>query len=122
MRLKYVDKAWLGQTSGVISSTSTSTSNGGDPASDLVDAATNAAPAQLLWYILHLPQKLLTDSVDADHNTALHHAMASTPYEANRTIALLSKMFSLAEKWGLRPDASNPCHHVEKYKEHARKR
>ncbi len=27
-------------------------------------------------------------------------------------------MFNLAEKWGLRPDASNPCRHVERYKEH----
>jgi integrase len=26
-------------------------------------------------------------------------------------------MFNLAEQWGLRPDNSNPCRHVEKYKE-----
>jgi integrase len=31
-------------------------------------------------------------------------------------------MFALAEKWGERPDGSNPCRHVEKYAEHKRER
>ena len=44
----------------------------------------------------------------------LHHAMHRSPGAANRMLALLSKMFNLAEKWGLRPDGSNPCRHVEK--------
>ena len=47
----------------------------------------------------------------------LHHAMRETPGAANRTLALISKMMNLAEKWGLRPDHSNPCRHVERYKE-----
>jgi integrase len=47
----------------------------------------------------------------------LHHGMNETPGAANRTLALLSKMFNLAEIWGLRPDGSNPCRHVEKFKE-----
>ncbi len=47
----------------------------------------------------------------------LHHAMRDTPGAANRTLALLSKMFNLAEKWGLRPDGSNPSRHVERYPE-----
>ena len=29
-------------------------------------------------------------------------------------------MFNLAEVWGLRPDGSNPCRHIPKYKEHKR--
>ncbi|MCH6591248.1 MAG: tyrosine-type recombinase/integrase [Proteobacteria bacterium] len=49
--------------------------------------------------------------------TGLHHAMRDTPGAANRTLALLSKMMNLAEKWGLRPDGSNPCRHVDKYPE-----
>src|SRR6476659_4469666 len=52
----------------------------------------------------------------------LHHELASTPYQANRTLALLSKFFSWAEKHGLRPDGSNPCRHVEKYREGRRER
>ena len=52
----------------------------------------------------------------------LHHEMVSTPYQANRTLALLSKFFGWAEKHGLRPDGSNPCRHVEKYREGRRER
>ena len=44
------------------------------------------------------------------------------PYQANRTLGALSKMFSLAEAWGWRPDGSNPCRHVKRYKEHKRER
>ncbi len=39
------------------------------------------------------------------------------PCVTNRCLALLSKMFNLAERWGMRPDGSNPVRHVEKYKE-----
>jgi integrase len=51
-----------------------------------------------------------------------HHAMKDRPGAANRCLALLSKMMNLAEAWGLRPDGSNPCRHVGKFPEHARKR
>ena len=53
---------------------------------------------------------------------ALHHAMRDTPYMANRVLATLSKMFNLAEVWGLRPDGTNPCRHVQRFKERARQR
>lgn len=52
----------------------------------------------------------------------LHHAGAGTPRQANHTLAVLSKMFSLAEKWGLRPEYSNPCRGVERYAETKRER
>ncbi len=41
---------------------------------------------------------------------------------ANRVLALVSKMFNLAERWGMRADGTNPCRHVEKYKEQKRER
>lgn len=52
----------------------------------------------------------------------LHSKMSKTPTQANRAVALLSKMFSLAELWGYRPDHSNPCYHVQRYPEARRKR
>jgi integrase len=52
----------------------------------------------------------------------LHHKRRLYPYQANRMLALLSKMFNLAEMWGLRPDGSNPCRHVPKFKERTRER
>jgi integrase len=44
------------------------------------------------------------------------------PVAANRTLALLRTMFNLAERWGLRPDHSNPCRHVKKFPERNRER
>ena len=52
----------------------------------------------------------------------LHQKHRDKPYQANRTLGVLSKMFNLAEIWGLRPDGSNPCRHVPKYREVKRER
>jgi integrase len=51
---------------------------------------------------------------------ALHVSMKDTPYQANRVLALLSKMFSLAAKWGWRSD--NPVKGIERYQEQRRER
>ena len=52
----------------------------------------------------------------------LHHEFRDTPYQSNRNLEIVSKMFNLAEMWGLRSDGSNPCRHVKKYKEEKRER
>ncbi|MGQ0697544.1 tyrosine-type recombinase/integrase [Panacagrimonas sp.] len=49
--------------------------------------------------------------------TALMKRMEKSPTQANRVLALVRKMFNLAELWGYRPDGSNPCRHVPKYPE-----
>jgi integrase len=49
-------------------------------------------------------------------------ALRETPYRANRAQALLSKAMNLAEVWGLRPENTNPCRHVQKYREQRRDR
>ena len=54
--------------------------------------------------------------------SSLHHRFRATPYDANGAVRVLSKMFNLAEKWGERPDGTNPCRHVEKYRERKRER
>ncbi len=53
---------------------------------------------------------------------ALHEKHRDKPYQANRTLGVISKMFNLSEVWGLRPDGSNPCRHVPKYREKKRER
>ncbi len=50
----------------------------------------------------------------------LHRSLIEKPYQADRTLALLSKMFSLAVKWEWRAD--NPCRGVERFDEQARQR
>jgi integrase len=52
----------------------------------------------------------------------LHHSLRSTPVQANRVIIVLSKMLNLAERWGLRPDGSNPCRHIDRFREVKRER
>ncbi len=65
---------------------------------------------------------LPVESVQRKDIAELHYAMRETPYQANRTLGMLSKMFSLAEVWNWRPDGSNPCRHVRTYREHKRER
>ncbi|MEQ8299376.1 MAG: tyrosine-type recombinase/integrase [Hyphomonas sp.] len=52
----------------------------------------------------------------------LHVKLAGRAYQANRVLGVLSKMFNLAEVWGLRDDYSNPTRHVKKYAERKRER
>ena len=49
-----------------------------------------------------------------------HHAMRDRPTHGNRTLAVLSKMLSLAVKWQMRAD--NPCRGVERNAEVKRTR
>jgi len=48
----------------------------------------------------------------------LHHGMKKTPYRANRVLALLSKMFTLAMEWGWRGD--NPVKGIPRFAEDKR--
>lgn len=50
----------------------------------------------------------------------LHASLKDRPYQANRLLALLSKMFSLSIGWGWRTD--NPAKGVSRYVEHKRAR
>lgn len=62
------------------------------------------------------------DAVTRTDIAELHHAMRDTPYHANRARSIISKMFNLAELWGLRSDGTNPTRHVPRYKEVAKER
>ena len=86
-------------------------------------ASTAAEYRRLLDKIIlpALGKRKVADVMRADV-TKLHDANRAAPYQANRVLALLSKMFNLAERWGLRPDGSNPCHYVEKFRERKRER
>ncbi len=52
----------------------------------------------------------------------LHRSMDATPRLANHVLAILSKIFTLAECWGVRPEGSNPCRLVKRYPEAKRER
>jgi integrase len=68
-----------------------------------------------------LGNHLVTDLTRADV-AKLQHKRRNQPYQANRSLAVLSKMMNLAEQWGLRTDGTNPVRHVKKYREAKRER
>ena len=61
-------------------------------------------------------------AVDRAEVSALHYRLRDTPHQANRVIRVLSKIFSLAEAWGVVPPGTNPCKAVRLYKEGKRER
>jgi integrase len=50
----------------------------------------------------------------------LHQGLKDRPYQANRALALLSKMFSMAVQWGWR--GNNPCQGIARFPEQKRER
>lgn len=64
------------------------------------------------------------ESITRQDVATLHQKIgAKTIYEANRVLALLSKMFDLAIEWGLLPEThANPALRAKKFKEEKRDR
>jgi integrase len=66
-----------------------------------------------------LGRRRVADVTD-DDAARLHRTITARPAPilANRVLALLSKMMTLAEVWKVRPPGSNPCRFVERNPEH----
>ena len=73
-------------------------------------------------HILPALGEMPVGSVGPPEAAALHYELRDTPRAANRALMVLSKMFSLAEDWGLALAGGNPCRFVRKYKEGMRER
>jgi integrase len=121
--------------------------NGGDPAADKKDQRTGMTvkealvrfenehivqlkPSSRYMYRHFIEQEILPalgskriDAVNASDISRLFHRIGKThPTKANRVRAILSKIFSLSETWGMRPQNSNPVSFSKKYKERERHR
>jgi integrase len=72
-----------------------------------------------LWRV-HIESALgdmkLVDVTRSDINDLMTKG-AKAPTNANRVLCLLRKMFNKAEDWELRPDGTNPCRRIQKYRE-----
>ncbi|MEE8538325.1 MAG: tyrosine-type recombinase/integrase [Woeseiaceae bacterium] len=66
--------------------------------------------------------RLAVEAVTRQDVIKLHRKMGGTPRQANLTLAVLSKLFNLAELWGVRPENTNPCRLVKRYREAKRER
>jgi integrase len=73
-------------------------------------------------FILPALGRLAVPEITRADVAKFHHDLRHIPYQANRCIEVISKMFVLAEMWGLRPDGSNPRKHIRKYPEEKRER
>lgn len=73
-------------------------------------------------YIFPAFGKQIMADITGEQIHSLHAKLANTPTAANRTLSLLSKMFNLAEDWGMRPKHSNPCYRIPRYKENQKGR
>lgn len=53
---------------------------------------------------------------------ALHGGLSETPAMANLVVDVISRMFTMAEAWGMVPDGTNPCREIVKYRARRRER
>ena len=60
--------------------------------------------------------------VERDKVMALHGSLSETPAMANLVVDVISRMFTMAEAWGMVPDGANPCREIVKYRTRRRER
>ncbi len=53
---------------------------------------------------------------------ALHYEPRDRPVLANHVVEVLSRLFAMAEYWGLAPEGGNPCRFVKPHRVHRRER
>ncbi len=73
-------------------------------------------------YILPEFGKLPALAVGQAHVAELHYRLRNSPCQVNHVLAVLSRIFDMAESWGLVPEANNPCRFQVKYKQRLRER
>ena len=66
--------------------------------------------------------RLRLDAVKTTHVAKMHNDRRTTPYVANRALAITSKFLVWCERQGYRPIGSNPALGIEKYRERKRER
>lgn len=65
---------------------------------------------------------LKADAVRRADLARLHLGLASTPFHANRVLAVVGSMYAFGERLGLVPDGCNPARGIERYTEVGRER
>lgn len=75
-----------------------------------------------VWLKPHFSKQLKVADVTFSDISRLHRKIteSGSPYRANRVVAVCSRMFTLATRWGM--CESNPCRGIEKNVEHHRRR
>lgn len=71
-------------------------------------------------YILPKFRTYKVKEVTQDDVSRTHSNLSHKPYQANRNLGVLSRIFNLCETWGYRDEGTNPCRHIVKYPEKKR--
>ena len=66
--------------------------------------------------------KLRIGAVRRRHVVRLRQHLAATPVLANNAVITLSQIFTKAQDWGILAEGTNPCRHVELYRQRKRER
>ena len=53
---------------------------------------------------------------------AFQYSLHETPFLSNKAVDALSRLYNMAEQWGVAPEGGNPCRFIRKYKETPRER
>ena len=73
-------------------------------------------------YLLPFFGKMRVAEIDRAAVRRWFDSMSGTPGNANRTLPVLSVMMRQAELWNIRPQGSNPCRNMRRYKTSPRER
>ena len=76
----------------------------------------------LTGWILPALGRMRVGEVEREHVADLHYRLRNIPYRANQVLAILNRMFSLAEAWSMRKEGTHPCRSIRRYREHSRER
>lgn len=68
-------------------------------------------------YIAKSLGRTKVESITSGDVAKLHARLAHIPYQANRVLAVLSRSFTLAQRWGLLKHGTNPVQFLEHFKE-----
>lgn len=76
----------------------------------------------LKLHILPMLGTLRVSDISQSDIARLQASRRAHPTSANRCLALVSHIFTIAEKWGVRPAKTNPCRGIDRYREEIRER
>lgn len=86
-------------------------------------------PGTAVFY-RHLVDKIIrpalgdikADKLSRAQVARLHSSLRATPFQANRVLAVIAKMYTFASRAGLVPEGMSPSRRIDKFKEHRRER
>ncbi len=76
----------------------------------------------LRLHVLPVLGSLRMNDISQSDVARFHVSRRRHPISANRCVALISRMFTIAEKWGVRASRTNPCRGIDRYPEVTRER